>query len=90
VLTSGRGSVIAWRGQFGVECHYIVLSKPMKNGYVESFNGLMPYVLLMETLFMSIARARGRDRWLDRVLQPGESTLCVGICQAGGAHRRKG
>jgi hypothetical protein len=62
----------------------------MKNGYVESFNGLMPYVLLMETLFMGIARARGRDRWLDRILQPGERALCVGICQAVGVRRRNG
>jgi len=28
-------AVLTWRGEIGVEWHYIAPGKPMKNGYVE-------------------------------------------------------
>jgi putative transposase len=55
-LTSN--AVLAWCGEMGVERHYIAPSKPMQNGYVESFNGRMRDELLNETLFLSMADAR--------------------------------
>jgi hypothetical protein len=47
-----------WRGEIGVEWHYIAPGKPMQNGYVESFNGRMRDELLNETLFLSLPHAR--------------------------------
>jgi hypothetical protein len=55
-LTSN--AVLAWRGEIGVEWHYIAPGKPMQNGYVESFNGRMCEELLNETLFLSLDHAR--------------------------------
>jgi putative transposase len=55
-LTSN--AVLAWRGEVGVEWHYIAPGKPMQNGYVESFNGRMRDELLNETLFLSLDHAR--------------------------------
>ena len=43
-LTSN--AVLAWRGETGVEWHYIAPGRPMQNGYVESFNGCMRDELL--------------------------------------------
>jgi len=51
-------AVLAWRGQRGVEWHYIAPAKPMQNGYVESFKGRMRDELLNETLFIILAHAR--------------------------------
>ena len=39
--------------------HYIAPGRPMQNGYVKSFNGRMRDELLNETLFLSLAHARG-------------------------------
>jgi transposase InsO family protein len=55
-LTSN--AVLAWCGEIGVEWHCIALGKPMRNGYVESFNGRMRDELLNETLLLSLDHAR--------------------------------
>ena len=47
-LTSN--AVLAWRGEIGVEWHYITPGRPMQNGYVENLNGRMRGELLNETL----------------------------------------
>jgi len=49
-------------GEHRIEWHYIAPSKPMQNGFVESFNGRMHDELLNETLFHDLAHARAMTR----------------------------
>jgi putative transposase len=51
-------AVLSWSKKHRVEWHYIALSKPMQNGYIESFNGRMRDELLNETLFLDLDQAR--------------------------------
>ena len=51
-------AVLTWRGEIGVEWHYIAPGKPMQNGFVESFNGSFRDECLNETLFSSLPQAR--------------------------------
>lgn len=58
--------MLSWSGEAKVEWHYIAPGRPMRNGYVESFNGPMRDELLNETLFLSLAYARAVIRaWVD-------------------------
>ena len=41
-----------------MERHYIAPRRPMQNGYVKSFNGVMCGELLNETLLLSLTHAR--------------------------------
>jgi putative transposase len=51
-------AILKWCAEHKVEWHYIAPSKPMQNGFVESFNGRMRDEFLNETLFRSLAHAR--------------------------------
>lgn len=51
-------AILAWCKDHEIEWHYIAPGKPMQNGYVESFNGLMRDELLNETLFHGLDHAR--------------------------------
>lgn len=51
-------AVLAWCRQSGVESYYIAPSKPMQNGYVETFNGRIRDQLLDDTRFISPAHVR--------------------------------
>ncbi len=46
-------AILAWSKDHRVEWHYIAPSKPMQNGYIESFNGRMRDELLNESLFLA-------------------------------------
>lgn len=35
-------TLLAWQEEFGIEWHCITPGKPMQNGFVESFSGIMP------------------------------------------------
>jgi len=65
MIVSDNGSeftsnaILAWADQNRVEWHYIAPGKPMQNGFIESFNGRLRDELLNETLFTSLAQARG-------------------------------
>ena len=50
-LTSN--AILAWSKDQKVEWHYIAPGRPMRNGYVESFNGRMRDELLKESLFFA-------------------------------------
>ena len=61
-LTSN--AILKWCAEHKVEWHYIEPGKPMRNGpmrngFVESFNGRMRDEFLNETLFRNLAQARG-------------------------------
>ena len=63
-LTSN--AVLSWAGEAGIDWHYIAPGKPQQNGYAESFNGRMRDELLNETLFTTLAHARGAvAAWAD-------------------------
>jgi transposase InsO family protein len=51
-------AILAWSKDHQVEWHFIAPSKPMQNGFCESFNGQMRDELLNETLFFGLAHAR--------------------------------
>jgi len=51
-------AVLKWAQDHCMQWHYIAPSKPMQNGYVESFNGRMRDELLNETVFTSLPQAR--------------------------------
>jgi putative transposase len=55
-LTSS--AILRWSQQRQVEWHYIAPGKPMRNGFVESFDGRLRDECLHETLFASLARGR--------------------------------
>jgi len=55
-LTSN--AILAWSKDQKVEWHYIAPGRPMRNGYVESFNGRMRDELLNESLFFGLDHAR--------------------------------
>lgn len=50
--------MLHWTGQNGIAWHYIAPSKPMQNGYMESFNGKLRDECLNEHVFGSLAYAR--------------------------------
>lgn len=80
-LTSN--AVLLWAGEAGIDWHYIAPGKPTQNGTVESFNGRMRDELLNETLFTSLAHARGGSRRLGRRLQRRAATLCTRLRNPG-------
>ena len=55
-LTSN--AILAWADHSHVAWHYIAPGKPMRNAFIESFNGRLRDELLNETLFTSLAQAR--------------------------------
>ncbi len=55
-LTSN--AILKWQEDRKVDWHYIAPGKPMQNGFVESFNGLMRDECLNEHLFVSLRHAR--------------------------------
>jgi transposase InsO family protein len=65
MIVSDNGSefisnaILTWADQSRVEWHYIAPGKPMQNAFIESFNGRLRDELLNETLFTSLAKARG-------------------------------
>ena len=63
-LTSN--AILAWSKDQKVEWHYIAPGRPMRNGYVESFNGRMRDELLNESLFFGLDHARSAiAEWAD-------------------------
>jgi transposase InsO family protein len=59
-------AIFAWCKDYKIEWHYISPGKPMRNDYVESFNGKMRDELLNETLFFSLDQARKAiSEWVD-------------------------
>ncbi len=48
----------AWQDEQGIEWHYIAPGKPMRNGFVESFNGRLRDECLNEHLFANLNEAR--------------------------------
>ncbi len=55
-LTSN--AMLKWQQERRFEWHYIALGKPMRNGFVESFNGRLRDECLNEHLFISYRHAR--------------------------------
>lgn len=55
-LTSN--AILRWADDSQVAWHYIAPGKPVRNAFIESFNGRLRDELLNETLFGSIAHAR--------------------------------
>ena len=55
-LTSN--AILTWTDRSRVAWHNIAPGKPMKNAFIESFNGRLRDELLNETLFASLAQAR--------------------------------
>lgn len=51
-------AILAWQEERGVEWHYIMLGKPIQNGFIESFNGRLRNECLNEHLFSNLAQAR--------------------------------
>ncbi len=51
-------AILHWSQEHRVEWHYIAPGRPMRNGFVESFNGRLRDECLNETLFASLAHAR--------------------------------
>ncbi len=66
MIVSDNGSeftsnaMLAWADRTRIEWHYIAPGKPMQNAFIESFNGRLRDELLNETLFSSLAHARGK------------------------------
>lgn len=64
MIVSDNGSeltsmaILKWCQATGIEWHDIAPGKPMKNGFIESFNGIFRDECLNETLFSSLAEAR--------------------------------
>ena len=56
--------MLEWTSRTGVDWHFIVLDKPQRNGFVESFNGKMYDECLNEEVFANLAEARAViERW---------------------------
>jgi transposase InsO family protein len=55
-LTSN--AILAWCAGHRVKWHYVAPGKPMRNGYLELFNGRMRDELLNESLFLGLDHAR--------------------------------
>jgi putative transposase len=51
--------MLMWAKDHDVNWYYIAPSRPMQNGYIESFNGRMRDELLNESLFIDLDQARG-------------------------------
>lgn len=51
-------AILQWTDQAKVEWHYIAPGKPIRNAFIESFNGRLWDELLNETLFSSLNQAR--------------------------------
>ncbi|SIR10015.1 Integrase core domain-containing protein [Rhizobium sp. RU33A] len=51
-------AILAWSKDHKAEWHYVAPGKPMRNGYVESFNGRMRDEALNESLFFGLDHAR--------------------------------
>lgn len=51
-------AMLKWQESRQVEWHYIAPGKPMRNGFVESFNGRLRDECLNEHLFSSLRHAR--------------------------------
>ena len=61
-LTSN--AILSWTAETGVDWHYIDPGKPVQNAFIESFNGRLRDEFLNETLFTSLAQARGAlEEW---------------------------
>jgi len=64
MIVSDNGSeftsnaMLRWAKEHAVNWHYIAPSRPMQNGYIESFNGRMRDELLNESLFIDLDQAR--------------------------------
>ncbi len=64
MIVSGNGTelssnaILRWRSEHRIEWHCIAPGMPMRNGFVESFNGRMLDELLNETMFRNLAHAR--------------------------------
>jgi transposase InsO family protein len=57
-------AILRWCSQKRGEWHYVTPSKPMHNGFVESFNGRKRDELLDETMFRNLAHTRaGITAW---------------------------
>jgi putative transposase len=65
--------MLRWSGEHGIEWHYIAPGKPQQNAFVESVNGRLRDECLNETLFTSLAHARGSAGKLEGRLQHGET-----------------
>ncbi len=52
-------AILAWSQQMRIEWHYIAPGKPTQNAFIESFNGKLRDELLNDTIFASLADARG-------------------------------
>jgi putative transposase len=50
-------AMLGWAKNHGVNWHYTAPSRPMQNGYIESFNGRMRDELLNESLFTDLEQA---------------------------------
>ena len=55
-------AILSWRQRTGIEWHYIAPGQPIRNGFVESFNGRFRDEFLNETLFSSLGEARQKIR----------------------------
>jgi transposase InsO family protein len=85
-------AILGWAKNQGVDWHYIAQGKPMRNGYVEPFNGRVRGELPHESLFIDLDRAspgadslRCRSRKLfheSRIRENCTSGLCGGRRQA--------
>lgn len=51
-------AILRWCQEIGVGRHCIAPGKPMRNGFIESFNGSFRDELLSETLFSTLSEAR--------------------------------
>lgn len=51
-------AILRWSQETDIAWHYITPSKPMQNGFVESFNGRLRDELFSETIFRGLAHAR--------------------------------
>jgi putative transposase len=51
-------AILNWSDEAHVEWHYIAPGKPMRNGFIESFNGRLRDEKLNETLFTTLHQVR--------------------------------
>lgn len=59
-------TVLTWAQEARIAWHFMAPSKPMQNGFCESFNGRMRDELLNETLFLGLDHAREKvTAWVD-------------------------
>lgn len=52
-------AVLRWVQETGIDWHYIAPGKPQQKAFIESFSGKLRDECLNETLFSSLAEARG-------------------------------